>query len=142
MWASLARRPGRPATDSQPITANAQSGAAVNGGVLAAVLHELVDQQRILPKVKMHVAGQQVRSDKALVADDVALRILHLVGGLEAAVVPRDTAPVELVAAIELATRRQDVLLQGEQLAVAEAVNLPIHLDVDRDHIRHLVGGP
>src|SRR2546421_5465389 len=105
IWASLARRPGRPATNRPTVTADAQSGAAVNGSVFTAVLHKLVDQQRILPKVKMHVAGQQVRCDKALVADHIALRILHLVGGLESAVVPRNTAPVELMPAVELPTR-------------------------------------
>src|ERR1700688_4797216 len=95
-------------TQRLPLTNSALGGArsgAVHRRVLAAVLHELVDQQRILPEVQVDIAGEQVWRYKALVADDVALGILHLIGGLEAAVVPGDAAPVKLVPAVELAAR-------------------------------------
>ena len=77
----------------------------MDGRVLAAVLDELVDQERILPEVKMDVTGQQVGRHETLVADDVALGVLHLVGRFEAAIVPGDATSVELVPAVEVATR-------------------------------------
>src|ERR1700737_2791734 len=101
-WVWLAPRPGRPGTQLPTITADnsragARSGAAVDGGVLAAVLDELVDQERILAEVKMDVTGEQVGRHETLVADDVALRVLHLVGRFEATVVSGDATPVKLV---------------------------------------------
>src|SRR6202158_2264193 len=109
-WVWLAPMPGRPATQLPTITADdsrpgSRSGAAVDGGVLAAVLYELVDQEGILPEVKVNVAGQQVGRHETLVADEVPLGVLHLVGRFEAAIVPGDATPVELVPAVELATR-------------------------------------
>ncbi len=71
--------------------------------VLAAVLDELVDQQRVLPEVQVHVTRQQVRRHETFVADHVTLGILHLVGGFQVAVVSGDAAPVELVSPEELA---------------------------------------
>src|SRR6266702_1986853 len=82
-----------------------------NRRVLAAVLNELVDQQRILPEVQMDVAGQQVRRDESFVADHLALGVQHLVGGLEPAVVAGDPAPVKLVSAVELAAGRENAVL-------------------------------
>src|ERR1700730_15928908 len=114
-----------------------RSGGAADSGVLAAVLDELVDQQGILPEVQMHVAGEQVGCHKTLVADHVALGILHLVGGLPVTVVAGDAAPVELVPAVELPAPRQDVVLEGEELPVPEATDLTVHLNVDGDHPRH-----
>src|ERR1700686_5114588 len=119
-----------------------RSGGAADSGVLAAVLDELVDQQRILPEVQVNVASQQVGCHETLVADHVALGVLHLVSGLEVAVVAGDAAPVELVPSIELAARCQDVVLEGEELPVTEGMDLAVHLDVDRDHPRHLVRRP
>src|SRR5712691_11688779 len=90
----------------------------------------------------MYVAGEYVRRHETFVTDDIALRILHLVSGLQPAVLAGDPAPMELVPTIELATGRQDALLEGKDLAVPEAMDLTVHLDVDRDHPRHLVGRP
>src|SRR4030081_535193 len=101
-------RPGRPTIRPHTITPDDQgsprSGVAVDRRVFAAVLHEFVDQQWILPEVKMHVAGEQVRCHEPLVTDHIALGVLHLVGGFEATVVPSDSAPMELMPAIELTT--------------------------------------
>src|SRR4029077_17326881 len=118
------------------------SGSAADSGVLAAVLDELVDEQRVLPEVQVHVAGEQVGRHETFVADHVALGILHLVGRLQVTVVGGDTAPVELVSAGELAAGRQDVVLEREELPVPEATDLTVHLDVDRDHSSHLIGRP
>src|ERR1700693_878855 len=84
------------------------SGAATDSGVLAAVLDELVDQQRVLPEVQVDVAGEQVGRHETFVADHVALGVLHLVGGLQVAVVGGDAAPVELMSAVEMAPGRAD----------------------------------
>src|ERR1700737_63102 len=102
------------------------SGGAADSGVLAAVLDELVDQQWVLPEVQVHVAGEQVGRHEPFVADHVALGVLHLVGGLQVAVVGGDAAPVELVSTVELAAGRQDVVLEREELPVAEATNLTV----------------
>src|SRR5256885_9090195 len=101
------------------------------------MLDELVDEQRVLSEMQMDVAGEQVGRDETLVTDHVALRVLHLVGGLQASIVSGDTAPVELVPPVELAARREDIVLEGEELAVPEAVDLTVHLHIDGDHARH-----
>ena len=44
------------------------------------------------------------------------------------------------MAAVELALGRQDAVLQREDLAVSEAVDLSVHLDVDRDDVGHGMG--
>src|ERR1700732_389090 len=116
-----------------------RSGSAADSGVLAAVLDELVDQQWILSEMQVHVAGQQVGRHEPFVADHVAVGVLHLVGGLQVAVVPGDAAPVELMPAVERAAGGQDVVREGEELPVPEAMDLTVHLDVDRDHPRHLM---
>ena len=112
-----------------------------DGRVFAAVLDELVDQHGILSEVEMDVAGQEVGRNKALVPDHIAFGIQHLVGGLEPAVVARDPAPVKLVSSIKLAAGRENAVLQGQDLPIAEAVDFAIHLDINRDHACHLVGG-
>src|SRR5438105_7387988 len=106
------------------------------------MLDELVDQQRVLSEMEMDVARQQIGTDEALVADRIPLGILHLIGGLEPAVLPDDAAPVEFVTTVELPLGGQDALLEREQLAVAEAMDLSVHLDVDGNHAGHLVGFP
>src|SRR5207237_1605261 len=49
--------------------------------------------------------------------------------------------PIKLMAAVELALGRQDAVLQREDLAVSEAVDLSVHLDVDRDDVGHGMRG-
>src|SRR5438067_1334800 len=107
--------------------------------VLPAVLHKLVDQQRVLTKMQMDVAGQEIRPHETLVTDHFAIRIEHLVGRFEVTVVAGDPAPMELMPAVELAAWRQDAVLERQQLTVAEAVNLSIHGDVHRNYPCHLV---
>src|SRR6266705_135563 len=106
------------------------------------MLDELVDQHWVLPEVQMDVAGQQVRRHETCVADHVALGVLHLVSGLQVAVVSGDAAPMELVPTVELTPRREDAVFEREELAVPEAMDLTIHLDIDGDHAGHTLDRP
>src|ERR1700694_1801182 len=102
--AAMDRRSSPSPASVMPETAltKTRSGGAADSGVLAAVLDELVDQQRILSEMQVHVAGEQVGRHEPFVADHVALGVLHLVGGLQVAVVAGDAAPMELGPAVEL----------------------------------------
>src|SRR2546423_3371338 len=110
--------------------------------VLTAVLDKLVDQQRVLTKMQMDVAGQEIRPHETLVTDHFAIRIEHLVGRFEVTVVAGDSAPVELMPAVEIGAWRQDAVLERQQLTVPEAVNLSIHRDIHGNDPCHLVSRP
>src|SRR6202035_1611569 len=110
------------------------SGAAADSSVLAAMLDELIDQQRVLPEMQVHIAGQQVGRNETLVANHVTLGGVQLVRRFQITIVSGDAAPVELVPAVELAARREDVVLEGEELPVPEAPDLTVHLHVDRNY--------
>src|SRR5207237_2438555 len=72
----------------------------LNRRVLAAMLDELVDEDRVLPEMEMDVTRQKVGRHESLVADHITLSVQHLVSGLEPTVVAGDPAPVKLVSAV------------------------------------------